>query len=194
LGRLPRGGEGAVPSPRNRHTPVLCRELTLRNEHLRLENRIRKEKVAGRLRFTDEERQSLAEAALPMGRSLMKEVVGSVTDECLDHLLRFGTSSLQRALRICRDFSNGHRPHQGMDNRVPDRRATEEIPPNRAGRPSDRHPKPCRRGRVAPLCSPSSHRRTGAHPARVAPMIFRTLRGPDRLRIQWLQRAIWPRR
>ena len=53
---------------------LLCRDLTLQNEYLRLENRILKEKVSGRIRFTDEERQSLAEAALAMGRSLMKEV------------------------------------------------------------------------------------------------------------------------
>ena len=42
---------------------LLCRELTLQNEYLRLENRILKEKIPGRLRFTDEERRSLTEAA-----------------------------------------------------------------------------------------------------------------------------------
>jgi len=60
---------------------LLCRELTLQNEYLRLENRILKEKIPGRLRFTDEERRSLAQAALVMGRSLMKEVVGIVKPE-----------------------------------------------------------------------------------------------------------------
>jgi len=60
---------------------LLCRDLTLQNEYLRLENRILKEKVPGRIRFTDEERRSLAEAALAMGRSLMKEVVGIVKPE-----------------------------------------------------------------------------------------------------------------
>lgn len=48
---------------------LLCRELTLQNEYLKLENRILKEKVSGRLRFSDEERRSLAEAALALGRS-----------------------------------------------------------------------------------------------------------------------------
>ena len=52
---------------------LLRRELMLQNEYLRLENRILKEKVSGRIRFTDEERRSLTEAALAMGRSLMKE-------------------------------------------------------------------------------------------------------------------------
>ena len=62
---------------------LLCRELTLQNEYLRLENRILKEKVPGRLRFTDEERRSLVEAALAMGRSLMKEVVSIVKPETI---------------------------------------------------------------------------------------------------------------
>ena len=38
---------------------LLCRELTLENEYLRLENRILKEKVSGRIRFSDEERRPL---------------------------------------------------------------------------------------------------------------------------------------
>jgi putative transposase len=64
---------------------LLCRELTLENEYLRLENRILKEKAQanGRLRFTDEERRSLTEAALAMGRSLMKEVVSVVKPETI---------------------------------------------------------------------------------------------------------------
>jgi len=62
---------------------LLCRELTLQNEYLRLENRILKEKVSGRIRFTDEERRSLAEAALAMGRSLMNEVVSIVKPETI---------------------------------------------------------------------------------------------------------------
>jgi len=52
--------------------------------------------------------------------------VGSVTGECLDHLILFGMSSLQRALRSYRDFFNGHRPHQGIGNRIPERRASGE--------------------------------------------------------------------
>jgi putative transposase len=62
---------------------LLCRELTLQNEYLRLENRILKEKVSGRIRFTDDERRSLTEAALAMGRALMKEVVSIVEPETI---------------------------------------------------------------------------------------------------------------
>ena len=59
---------------------LLCRELTLE-----LENRIVKEEAEpkGRLRFTDEQRRSLTEAALAMGRSLMKEVVSIVKPETI---------------------------------------------------------------------------------------------------------------
>ncbi len=62
---------------------LVCRELTLQNEYLRTENRILKGKVSGRIRFTDEERRSLMEAALAMGRSLMKEVVSIVKPETI---------------------------------------------------------------------------------------------------------------
>jgi hypothetical protein len=58
--------------------------------------------------------------------------VSSVTGECLDHLILFGMSSLQRALRIYRDFFNGHRPHHGIDNQVPEHRATGEMLRDRA--------------------------------------------------------------
>ena len=62
---------------------LLCRELTLQNEYLLLEHRTLKSKIAGRLRFTDEERRSLSEAALATGRSLMKEVVSIVKPETI---------------------------------------------------------------------------------------------------------------
>jgi len=57
---------------------LLCRELTLQNEYLRLENKILKSKLPGRIRFTDHERRSLVDAALAMGRKLMETVVNIV--------------------------------------------------------------------------------------------------------------------
>jgi putative transposase len=51
--------------------------------------------------------------------------VGSVTGECLDQLILVGMGSLGRALRTYVGFFNGHRPHQGIDNRMPERPATE---------------------------------------------------------------------
>jgi hypothetical protein len=43
---------------------LLCRELTLQNEYLRAENKVLKSKIKGRIRFTDEERRTLVDAAL----------------------------------------------------------------------------------------------------------------------------------
>ena len=56
-------------------TRLLCRELTLQNEYLRQENKIYKSKINRRVVFTDEERRTLVESALAMGKDLMKEVV-----------------------------------------------------------------------------------------------------------------------
>ena len=60
---------------------LLCRELTLQNEYLRAENRILKSKIKGRIRFNDEDRRALVNAALVMGRKLMQQVVGIVKPE-----------------------------------------------------------------------------------------------------------------
>jgi len=210
---------------------LLCRELTLENEYLRLENRILKSEVEGRIRFTDDERWALMKAALAMGRKLMRKVVTivkpdtilawqrrleqakwdysrrrrrgpgrprtpadvealvcrlarentwgyrrisgelkklgirprflihdrdkclaedfdgilrssgvkpvptryhapnanayaerwirSARQECLNQLILFGIESLRRVMWAFRRFHNSHRPHQGIDNRVP---------------------------------------------------------------------------
>jgi hypothetical protein len=57
---------------------ILCRELTLQNEYLRLENKILKSKIAGCICFTDDERISLVNAASAMGRKLMESVFNIV--------------------------------------------------------------------------------------------------------------------
>lgn len=62
---------------------LLCQELTLQNEYLRAENKVLKSRIKGRIRFTDEERRSLVDAALAMGRKLMQEVVRIVKPETI---------------------------------------------------------------------------------------------------------------
>jgi transposase len=57
---------------------LLHRELTLQNEYLRLENKILKSKLERRIQFNDEERRSLVDSALAMGRKLMEAVVNIV--------------------------------------------------------------------------------------------------------------------
>ncbi|MHC4754286.1 MAG: hypothetical protein ACYTBP_04005 [Planctomycetota bacterium] len=59
-------------------TRLLCRELTLQNEYLRQENKILKSKIKKRIVFTDDERRTLVEAAIAMGRDLMEQVVNIV--------------------------------------------------------------------------------------------------------------------
>ncbi len=62
---------------------LLCRELTLQSEYVRLENRILKEKISGRIHFTDEERRSL------MRMSSARETAG----RCRAILRPFGLAS-----------------------------------------------------------------------------------------------------
>ncbi|WP_146683213.1 hypothetical protein [Limihaloglobus sulfuriphilus] len=59
-------------------TRLLCREFTLQNEYLRLENKILKSRIKKRIIFNDDERRSLVEAALTLGRDLMEQVVSIV--------------------------------------------------------------------------------------------------------------------
>jgi hypothetical protein len=56
-------------------TRLLCRELTLQNEYLRQENKILKSKIEKRISFTDDERRTLVDAAMAMGKDLMEQVV-----------------------------------------------------------------------------------------------------------------------
>ena len=62
---------------------LLCRELTLQNEYLRAENKLLKSKIKGRIRFTDDERRTLVDAAVAMGRKLIEQVVGIVKPETI---------------------------------------------------------------------------------------------------------------
>ena len=64
-------------------TRLLCRELTLQNEYLRNENKILKSKIKKRIIFTDDERRILVEAAMAMGKELMKKVVNIVQPKTL---------------------------------------------------------------------------------------------------------------
>jgi hypothetical protein len=56
-------------------TRLLCKELTLQNEYLLQENKILKSKIKTRISFNNDERRTLVDAALAMGRDLMEQVV-----------------------------------------------------------------------------------------------------------------------
>ena len=62
---------------------ILCRELVLQNEYLKAENRILKSKVKQRLSFTDDGRRTLIDAAMALGKNLMREIVSIVRPETI---------------------------------------------------------------------------------------------------------------
>ncbi|MFC1764268.1 integrase core domain-containing protein [Planctomycetota bacterium] len=64
-------------------TRLLCRELTLQNEYLRLENKVLKSKINKRITFTDDERRALVESAMAMGKGLLEKVVKIVQPKTL---------------------------------------------------------------------------------------------------------------
>jgi len=59
----------------------------------------------------------------PHANAYAERWAGSVTGKCLDELILLRMGSLQRTLRIYRDFFNGHRPHQGIGNQIADPQA-----------------------------------------------------------------------
>jgi len=56
----------------------------------------------------------------PRQNAACERFLGSVRRECLDHLLVLGEGHLRRVLREYADYSNQHRPHQGLRQSVPD--------------------------------------------------------------------------
>ncbi len=56
----------------------------------------------------------------PRQNAACERFLGSVRRECLDHVLVLGEGYLRRILREYADFFNGARPHQGLQQRIPD--------------------------------------------------------------------------
>ena len=56
----------------------------------------------------------------PNANAHAERFVESIKRECLDHLLILGQGRLQSVLDNYKIYFNGHRPHQGIENRVPD--------------------------------------------------------------------------
>jgi putative transposase len=56
----------------------------------------------------------------PNANAHAERFVLSIKNECLDHLLIFGLNRLQCIIDEYVTYFNGHRPHQGIENRVPD--------------------------------------------------------------------------
>ena len=58
-------------------------ELTLQNQYLRAENKMLRTKLPRRITFTDDERRLLVDAALAMGKKLMRQVVSLVKPDTI---------------------------------------------------------------------------------------------------------------
>lgn len=62
---------------------LLCRDLTLHNEYLRLDNQVLEARVRGRIWLKDNERWMLMKATPAMGRKLMRDVVTVVKPDTI---------------------------------------------------------------------------------------------------------------
>jgi putative transposase len=60
----------------------------------------------------------------PQANAYAERFVGTVRRECLDWILIFGRSQLERVLRVYVDHYNGHRPHRGLGLVPPQPRPT----------------------------------------------------------------------
>ena len=56
----------------------------------------------------------------PRQNATCERFLGSVRRACLDHLLVLGEAHLRRILREDVAYCNGARPHQGVQQRIPD--------------------------------------------------------------------------
>ena len=57
----------------------------------------------------------------PRANAICERLLGSVRRECLDHVLLLGEVHLRRVLKEYMTYFNGSRPHQGINQRVPER-------------------------------------------------------------------------
>jgi hypothetical protein len=69
----------------------------------------------------------------PRQDAVCERFLGSVRRECRDHILILGEAHLRRALRDYAQYSNHHRPHQGLAQRIPTAPEVGSAPAGRAG-------------------------------------------------------------
>jgi putative transposase len=67
----------------------------------------------------------------PRANAICERFLGSVRRECLDHLLILHTRQLQRVLNAYVDYFNQARPHQGLQQQIPEQKAG-SLPPHPA--------------------------------------------------------------
>jgi len=67
----------------------------------------------------------------PRANAICERFLGSVRRECLDHLLILHERQLQRVLNAYVDYFNQARPHQGIQQQIPEQKAG-SVPPHPA--------------------------------------------------------------
>ena len=70
----------------------------------------------------------------PKENAICERSRGSVRRECLDHVLILGEVHLRRVLREYVAYFNRARPHQGLQQRIPDGQEVRLLPPEARGR------------------------------------------------------------
>jgi putative transposase len=68
----------------------------------------------------------------PRANAICERFLRSVRQECLDHLLIFHEKQLQRVLKVYVEFFNRARPHQGIQQQVPQAEVS-WMPPDQCG-------------------------------------------------------------
>ena len=66
----------------------------------------------------------------PQANAVCERFLGSVRRECLEHYLIFHEKQLQRLLKSYVLYFNQARPHQGLQQKIPDSSALSTPPPN----------------------------------------------------------------
>ena len=66
----------------------------------------------------------------PRANAICERFVGSLKRECTDHFLILHPHQLGRIVATYADYYNQQRPHQGIDQRIPDRFGEPSPPPN----------------------------------------------------------------
>jgi transposase InsO family protein len=70
----------------------------------------------------------------PKENAVCERFLGSVRRECLDHVLVLGEAHLRRLLRDYASYFNGERPHQGLQQRIPEPTVGSASQPRIGGR------------------------------------------------------------
>ena len=69
----------------------------------------------------------------PRQNAVCERFLGSVRRECLNHVLVLGEAHLRRVLQEYVNYYNAARPHQGLQQRVPDPAAVRALRPEDGG-------------------------------------------------------------